>query len=158
MSCFEEFAEALEQNNVAVDKLIWLTAARAATEVRDLVPDEFLDLLECLEDQEFENVFGVEPRDSVVEDDAVALLFDLNLGGFLARALTPIFQDFELDDDGGLASATSGYGHYIIYAYADTVEELVGKLIAGAEWRLERDMQAARKAQLVEIQEVVSHE
>lgn len=118
-----------ECQSSSIERLVWIAAARNS---------EINDLLELTSDNEIESLFPGIPLEE--NDFAEGLRYAGRLG-FLARVYMPIPINVRFKNDNYENGEVVGYGvggaATIVYAYAETTEDLLQEIKKGVEPRFE---------------------
>lgn len=127
MKTTPEIIEQIDQSNAQIDKLFWVGASTEYSDLEEFLQD--LDksawkemLPELTETEYYEEYFD--------DGELIQLLIDNGKLGFIAELTIPTCYDFVFDQNGEMKSCSMHPGRrHIRYAYADTHEELLEKLI-----------------------------
>lgn len=110
-----------------------------------------------LEDMDFEDYRSFMPSLTKREYDSYEgsldeLLFDYYKFGFLAECSFNIPQKFSFREDGSFQSCSSSCSFYPFYVYAESMDELLDKVIEEDERMFEKEINKARKEMGIALQ------
>ena len=131
-------------SSTVVEGLAFIALMRESDIARDIVNDmDYGDLhmlIPSLTKEEYSDYY-----------DILELLIDHDKLGFIAKCEFTIPKEFSFDKDGNFKSCYNSCHTYPYYVYAESIDELVNKIMEKDKELFKREENAARKAQGIAV-------
>lgn len=105
--------------------------------------------MDVVDDMDFGDFHSIIPSVTKEEydgyDDKVEILTDYDRWGFIAECAFNVPQKFSFREDGSFQSCSNSSMYYPFYMYADSMEELLDKIIKKDKKMFEKEENKARK-------------